>query len=61
MSVYSEWMKQQDIAFIQEIHAGKIPEQFKDDKGDTEITLLQLAELDEKYINPEGKDDRPNN
>lgn len=56
MSIYSKWMEKQEIIFIKEIHiTGVVPDQFKDDKGDIEITLAQLAELDNKYINPEGR------
>jgi len=55
MTKYQDWMSKQDPEFIREVHKnGVIPIQFKDDRRDEEISLEQLAELDNKYINPEG-------
>ena len=54
MSKFSDWMKRQPVDFIKEVYPDlKIPEKFRGSKGP--ITLKELAQLDNKFINnPEG-------
>ena len=53
-SKFKDWMSTQPIDFIREIYPDlKIPEKFKQETRS--ITLKELIELDNKFINnPEG-------
>lgn len=56
MSRYKDWMEQQSLEFIKEIHPTcNIPNKFKLERPS--ITLKELEELDNKFIhnNPEGE------
>ncbi len=54
-SRYKNWMEQQSLEFITEVHSGlTIPDKFKDHNY-RPITLQELEQLDNKFINnPEG-------
>lgn len=55
LSKYQEWMAQQPEEFIKETHAGAIPLNFCDEKNLKGISLEELEQLDNKFINnPEG-------
>lgn len=58
---YKEWLLKQDEDFIKEVHGDSdIPAVFKDYNNKKEISLKELQELDDKYINlnhPEDKHD----
>lgn len=54
---YMNWITQQDLQFILEVHPDKnVPCTFKDgNNNNSNFTLQDLMELDNKYINPEEK------
>lgn len=54
MSKFSKWMSAQSDEFIKEVFPDmKIQEKFRNVRGS--ITLIELIELDKKFINnPEG-------
>lgn len=54
MTKYKEWMVLQDPEFIKLIHGDfEIPNVFKDNFNDKEISLDELEQLDNRYITPE--------
>lgn len=61
LSRYQEWMQQQSLEFISEVHPGcTIPRKFKPQRSG--ITLKELEELDNRFINnPEGDNDGSTN
>lgn len=55
MSKYSDWMIQQDKDFIEEVCGDRVPcEKFKD-YNFKRVTLEELEQLDDKFINKESE------
>ncbi len=55
MSKYKDWLSQQDSLFVTEVcRTHEIPKKFKD-YGTKPISLAELKQLDEKYINCESE------
>lgn len=55
MTKYQEWITAQSAEFIKTVHKKEIPAKYMQEDWNG-ITLEQLAELDDKFINnPEGE------
>jgi len=55
MSKYNDWILQQEVEFIKEICGDKWPTDKFKDYNFKSITLEELEQLDNKYINKESE------